>query len=171
MDDIFYVTIFLIVVFIAYTKYKQHTTEQAIINRWNLIKLINNTIQDSNYDKETKMLLLNLPANSLNQSIIHNIFYDIVVSCCTKKNKQLSEKTLDTSDPKIKAIVFEVFKTNLLLLPHWYIFYGVLIMLYLLVSSIFTKTTNFLNNNLIEKLPKSFFAMKIKHLEICNIFL
>ncbi len=120
-------TILLTIIFYALVKYGEHTTEQSLIKRYELVEYINTIDKSQNpliHQISIKMLTDSMDKNLLPKTVWHLILY----SFKSKSKKIAINEAYNTITQKdiFKKLYKKMLEVNILNAIHWYIFFGII---------------------------------------------
>ena len=151
MDSVIFGSIACLIL-ISLVKYLQHTSEYALVQRWELVKFIKPMLQDDNYSNEFKSMLLGFYHMSLDRNIIVKMIFrmckELIFNKNLKNDISVFKKEFNKMDKDfinmyqdLNAIFIKITFYNA---PHWYLIFGIFGVLIFIINFIFSKANNLL---------------------------
>jgi hypothetical protein len=158
--EIFTFTFICVVILYAVTKYIEHTTEVALNKRWKFVDLLEDIKKDEDYSDNFRYVIKDMFVNSMDRKLLPKMTLIVGYMRLFKKQElksihgEFKEEILvkDKEHLKYQEAVKLMMEVNFYCAPHWYLFFGVFIALFILLYSVFAKANKMLNKTIFEML-------------------
>ena len=159
--EILELMVICIVALFSFTKYTQHTTEQALNKRWKFVKFMQPILKSNDYTPEFKKLILSIFNDSMQRNFLPKVIvFGLIFNVFNrKKYKQIQSELQDDilqndehQYEQYKKAIMLMMEVNFYNAPHWYVIVGFLPIVAVVIFSIFAKVNQLITKTFLETL-------------------